>query len=920
MLLFKRYNYDPKKDLIGKGGFSRVYRALDTKTKLPVALKVYKANELTERYSPGDEVKRVINLEHPNICKYLGIEEIEEEDSFGQAERIQVCIMEFLDGGNLAAFYTLRKDLSIFKKLLVDVLQGISYLHKNGIIHRDIKPANILIKQTTGGQAVAKITDFGLSKRIDALENSTASGLMISVPYMAPEQLNPEKYGIAGKIDFNIDLWSLGVTVYEILCNDILFKNSPKDSSEQVMANIISNEVPDKIKKLPEPFNNFVSMCLVKDARLRVKTADELLTFLGPLPQDEKKDSHKEQMTVPDQAGLANIDENDTKLIYRDDVMVSPSLHVTGNDDADQEGETRLIPQKKAEELNTKKDKGEKKDFLPNSISSEPTLLQTTANKENANIVLFNRYSYNPLTDLIGRGGFSRVYKATDQKLGRLVALKIYKTNEFSDRYSPIAEIRRVVNLDHPNICRYLDIEEIEKINPFGETEKIQVCVMELLDSGNLSEYFNQCGKNIDTFKKLLEDLLHGIAYLHKNGIIHRDIKPANILIKKTIEGPVAKITDFGISKVSDSINNHTSSALIVSIPYMAPEQLNIKKYGINESISFNLDLWSLGVTIYEVITGNVLFKNSEQDSSEQIMANIMSPELPDKIKTLPQPFKNIVSHCIVKNANERAQKAEELLVLLKSAITDDPPAPPESRGSAAVEPVQEIPAPPVVVIQPPVETKPELPPAPEKPATPEPRRKIFIAEPAPEVEKRAKKRINMLKLSIAGASILLIVACLFYYHMTSDEKNVEPISQNVDSIKNKQLDTIVAASKDSTHVTNSPDTGTVSNSNSENTNAVATIKKEKPAIIKIPAAISPPVTKPHSPARIDVKFSSQCTGIINKDGSFYTKLNGGMVRGVLEEGDYEFEIVCENGTRRSKRVTISSAKKSKNGIQVVTL
>ena len=81
MLLFKRYNYDPKKDLIGKGGFSRVYKAWDTIGKIPVALKVYKANEMTERYSPIAEIKRVIDLEHPNICKYLGIEEIEEEDS-----------------------------------------------------------------------------------------------------------------------------------------------------------------------------------------------------------------------------------------------------------------------------------------------------------------------------------------------------------------------------------------------------------------------------------------------------------------------------------------------------------------------------------------------------------------------------------------------------------------------------------------------------------------------------------------------------------------------------------------------------------------------------------------------------------------------------------------------------------------------
>jgi serine/threonine protein kinase len=301
---------------------------------------------------------------------------------------------------------------------------------------------------------------------------------------------------------------------------------------------------------------------------------------------------------------------------------------------------------------------------------------------------LFNRYEYNPNTGLIGKGGFSRVYKAFDKRLNRWVALKIYKGGEFADRYSPIAEIRRVVNLDHSNICRYLDIEEIEKENSFGEIETTQICVMELLDGGTFAQYYN-AHKDEKTLKKLLNDVLNGLSYLHKNGIVHRDIKPANILIKETIDGPVAKITDFGISKASDSVNNNSSSALIVSIPYMAPEQLNVKKYGINEKITYNLDLWSLGVTVYEVVTGKVLFKNSEQDSSEQIMTNIMAPELPEKIQELSQPFRDIVSHCIVKDAKDRAQKAEELIVLLHGNYEDASPpvlAPPVPKTESVSE------------------------------------------------------------------------------------------------------------------------------------------------------------------------------------------------------------------------------------------
>jgi len=292
----------------------------------------------------------------------------------------------------------------------------------------------------------------------------------------------------------------------------------------------------------------------------------------------------------------------------------------------------------------------------------QPGILQT----EEGPVTLFNRYTYHSSENLIGKGGFSKVYKAYDSKLNRYVALKIYKEIEFAGNYKPIAEIKKVTEFSHPNICRYFDIEEIEQKNPAGKSEKIQVCIMELLDNGNLEEYY-KANKSQLVLKKLLEDILNGLSYLHKKGIIHRDIKPSNILIKENTEGPIAKIADFGISEITNTLKNDTTSTIAATIPYLAPEQLDAKKYGINESISFNLDLWYLGVTMYEVLTGDVLFKNNEQEGPEQIVVNILSPGLPEKINTLPEPFKNIVSHCIVKNAQNRSQKAEDLLALLNS-------------------------------------------------------------------------------------------------------------------------------------------------------------------------------------------------------------------------------------------------------------
>jgi serine/threonine protein kinase len=808
MLLFNRYEYNPQSDFIGKGGFSKVYKAYDKKFQRWVALKIYKTNDLAERYSPMAEIQRVIDLDHPNICRYIDFDEVEKEDSFGEKEIVQVGVMELLNGGNFLKYYTDKKDLIIFKKLLTDVLHGLGYLHKKGIIHRDIKPANILIKETESGP-VAKITDFGISKKSDSSNSATSSALIVSIPYMAPEQLNVQKYGIDEKVSFNIDFWSLGVAVYEIITGDLLFKNNDQETAEQIMLNILSPDVPKKIKQLPEPYQKFVETCLQKDAKQRIQKAEDLLNILAEYIPDVGitqtiKMPGVDPEIVPEEE---HFDGDETRLIPRPAIFQTESVPVIPESDDDPDA-TRILskaPESKKEDGPANEDaddSGDETRILPRQTNETPvvpekvseddtrlfdvndrteTLKKTQANslskQKDGSVTLFSRYEYMPVSDLIGKGGFSRVYRAFDTKLSRWVALKIYKVDQFTDKYSPIAEIKRVISFDHSNICRYLDIEEIEKKNLFGETETVQVCVMELLDGGNFYEYYSR-NNNLEVFRKLLGDVFSGLSYLHKNGIIHRDIKPANILIKETLEGPVAKITDFGISKKSDSVNSESSSSLIVSIPYMAPEQLNVKKYGLDEKIRYNLDLWSLGVTIYEVLTGKLLFKNSENESSEQIMANIMAPEIPEKIQELPSPFREIVTLCVVKNARDRVQKVEELTGLLhKIAVrspSPEPVIPVESRNPEPAKPVEKI------IPEP---TTPEERKMPE-PAKPPSRISLSVSEdeelplqrtrkkPAPPVEIKKRGKITF-SLPLLVLIVVAIAGPGMYFYFRS--KRVEP-------------------------------------------------------------------------------------------------------------------------------------------------
>ncbi len=260
--------------------------------------------------------------------------------------------------------------------------------------------------------------------------------MALEVTRMAPEQFNPKEYGIDANVSYHIDFWSLGLAVYEALTdNDVLFKNSPRDSREQVIRNILSPKLPDKIQGLPAPFDRLIMRCMAKHAENRPHNTRELLELLS------------QPITTIYPVYEAPV----IKIQYQEERALTAPIEEVMTEDMAAEA-----PMKRKE----------KHPF-------------------------FYRYEYNPVADLIGKGGFSRVYKAFDNKLNRWVALKFYKTGEFAERYGPTAEIRRVINLDHPNICRYLDIEDLEQESVFGEKEVTQVSVIELLDGGNLLEYYS---------------------------------------------------------------------------------------------------------------------------------------------------------------------------------------------------------------------------------------------------------------------------------------------------------------------------------------------------------------------------------------------------------------------------------------------
>src|SRR3954447_25133185 len=168
------------------------------------------------------------------------------------------------------------------------------------------------------------------------------------------------------------------------------------------------------------------------------------------------------------------------------------------------------------------------------------------------------RYVFDPTTDLLGKGGFSKVYKAKDTLLERTVALKFF-TGSLSNKYQVLNEIKKVIGFEHPNLCKYYDVAFLSNKNLFGETEQIEVGIMEYIDAGDFKTYTRKNPQHID---KLLIDVLKGLAYLHKHDFAHRNLKGQNILIKLDEGLPVSKIIDFGIGKLIASDDSHSSVLL----------------------------------------------------------------------------------------------------------------------------------------------------------------------------------------------------------------------------------------------------------------------------------------------------------------------------------------------------------------------
>ena len=256
------------------------------------------------------------------------------------------------------------------------------------------------------------------------------------------------------------------------------------------------------------------------------------------------------------------------------------------------------------------------------------------------------------IQDVIGVGGMAVVYKAYDNIDDRIVAVKVLKeeylaNEEFRRRFKN--ESKAIAVLSHPNIVKVYDVS-------FGD--RLQYIVMEYIEGITLKEYIEKKGV-IDWNEALffIIQILRALQHAHDKGVVHRDVKPQNIML---LENGTIKVADFGIARFSHSESRTVTEKAIGSVHYISPEQAK------GELTDEKADIYSVGIMLYEMLTGRLPF-DSDNAVSGALMQGNKEAEPPRTINPrIPVGFEQITMKAMQKNTRQRYQSAAEMLLDLE--------------------------------------------------------------------------------------------------------------------------------------------------------------------------------------------------------------------------------------------------------------
>uniref|UniRef100_A0A674P355 Ribosomal protein S6 kinase alpha-5 n=1 Tax=Takifugu rubripes TaxID=31033 RepID=A0A674P355_TAKRU len=477
-------------------------------------------------------------------------------------------ILDYVNGGELFTHLVQRvrfkeQEVALYSG---EIVLALEHLHKLGVVYRDLKLENILLDSS--GHIV--LTDFGLSKEFDQVER--AFSVCGTIEYMAPEIVEGGESGH----DKAVDWWSLGVLMYELLTGGSPFTVDGDNNS-------ILKKDPPFPKDLGPLAKDIIQRLLVKDPKKRLGSGPNGAENVKKRPFYQKinwEDLAAKKVPAPfkpvirDELDVSNFAEEFTEM----DPTYSPAA-LPQNCDRIFQGYSFMAPS-----ILFKRNGG--------IIVTSCSLLQDSP--------FYMSYEMDLRDNVLGEGSFSICRRCTHKKTGEKYAVKIVSKRMEAQTQREIAALKLCDG--HPNILHtYL--------------------VLELLGGGELLERIRRKQHFSETeASRIMRKLVSAVSHMHDVGVVHRDLKPENLLFTDESENSEIKIIDFGFARLKPP-DNQLLKTPCFTLQYAAPE---ILKYdGYDESC----DLWSLGVILYTMLSGQVPFqcqgKSLTHTSAEEIMKKI---------------------------------------------------------------------------------------------------------------------------------------------------------------------------------------------------------------------------------------------------------------------------------------------------------
>jgi serine/threonine protein kinase len=593
--------------VLGQGLFTESYLARAEGTGLEVVVRVLRPEFVSQPHVRA----RFLDLSNQSVPLVHEKLALTREARAFPDQNIYFAVRDYIAGVTLQRVLEAGKRFEPIKvvRLVREVAEALTPLHRQGACHGGIKPSNIFLcegDRVVLGDPCLPVQGIGV-----ALDR-----LAYDYRYAPPETfLGGEAWGPRS------DFYALGCVAYELLCGEPPFVS---DNFHELAARHITGSIPppgQRGSRLGEKGDAAVLKLLARSAAERYGTLAEVLQTFAFLEDALKRPA----------AGGASVPGALPPALLRDASVMNY-----------QGGQSLL-----------------------NFDRTGPGLSRLTVNVETGEPAASPRIrpqvpGYEILAEL-GRGGMGVVYKARQVSLNRLVALKMILAAEYAGMDELVRfrkEAEAVAGLQHPNIVQIHDI---------GEQNGLPFFCLEYVDGGGLADKLRGAPLAPREAARLVATLAEAVHYAHQRGILHRDLKPANILL--TSEG-LPKITDFGLAKRLDHSSGQTRSGAIVGTPsYMAPEQAQ----GRSKMAGPTADVYALGAMLYECLTGRPPFKaETALDTLLQVLnQEPMAPRrLQPKV---PRDLDTICLKCLQKNPQKRYSSAADLAADLERFLEGQP-------------------------------------------------------------------------------------------------------------------------------------------------------------------------------------------------------------------------------------------------------